>query len=133
MGRNGNPTKGLIMADVIAVVSDLIFSTKISGTARAIGFEANTVTTSQALSSALDAGDVRLVIVDMSLAKGEAPAALRCGASHASRPKTVAFYSHVQSELKEAAERAGADLIMARSKFNEQLPQLLRQYCAGTD
>jgi len=133
MGRNGNPTKGLIMADVIAVVSDLIFSTKISGTARAVGFEATIVTTSKALGAALDAGDLRLVIVDMSLTNGEAPAALRCGASHTSRPKTVAFYSHVQSELKEAAEQAGADLIMARSKFNEQLPQLLRQYCAGTD
>ena len=121
------------MANVIAVVSDLIFSTKISGTARALGIDAMIVSTTKALGAALDAGDVRLVIVDMSLANDEAPAALRCGASHALRPTTVAFYSHVQSELREAAERAGTDLIMPRSKFNEQLPQLLRQYCAGTD
>ena len=121
------------MADVIAVASDLIFSTKISGTARAVGFEAMIVSTTKALGAALDAGDVRLVIVDMSLANGEAPAALRYSASHASKPTTVAFYSHVQSELREAAEQAGAVLIMARSKFNEQLPQLLRQYCARAD
>ncbi len=133
MGRDGNSTRGLIMANVIAVVSDLIFSTKISGTARAVGVDAKIVSTTKALGAALDDGDVRLVIVDMSLANDEALAALRCGAGHVSRPTTLAFYSHVQSELKEAAERAGADLIMARSKFNEQLPQLLRQYCAGTD
>ncbi len=117
------------MAQAIAVVSDLIFSTKIRGTARALGIDAQIVSTTKALGAALDAGDVRLVIVDMSLAKDEAPAALRCGASHASRTTTVAFYSHVQSELREAAERAGADLILARSQFSEQLPELLRQYC----
>lgn len=121
------------MANAIAVVSDLIFSTKISGTARAVGVDAKIVSTTKDLGAALDAGDVRLVIVDMSLANDEALAALRCGASHASRPTTLAFYSHVQSDLREAAERAGTDLILPRSKFNEQLPQLLRQYCAGTD
>ncbi len=121
------------MADAIAVVSDLIFATKISGTAHAVGINTMIVSTTKALGAALDAGDVGLVIVDMSLADGEASAALQSVASHPSRPTSVAFYSHVQSELREAAEQAGADLIMARSKFNEQLPQLLRQYCARAD
>jgi len=121
------------MADAIAVVRDLIFSSKISGTARAVGIDAKIVSTTNALQAALDGGDVALVIVDMSLPNDEAIAALRCGAGHASRPTTVAFYSHVQSALREAAEQAGADLIMARSKFTEDLPQLLRQHCAGAD
>ncbi len=121
------------MADAIAVVSDLIFATKISGTARAVGIDTMIVSTTKALGAALDDGDVGLVIVDMSLADGEASAALQSVASHPSRPTAVAFYSHVQSELREAAERAGADLILARSKFSEQLPELLRQYCARAD
>ncbi len=52
------------MAQAIAVVSDLIFSTKIRGTARALGIDAQIVSTTKALGAALDAGDVRLVIVD---------------------------------------------------------------------
>ena len=121
------------MPGVIAVVSDLIFSTKISGTARAVGANAMIVPTPNGLEAALDAGDVALVIVDMSLPSDQASAALRCSASHASRPTTVAFYSHVQSNLREAAEQAGADFIMARSEFSAQLPQLLRQHCTDAD
>jgi DNA-binding NarL/FixJ family response regulator len=121
------------MASAIAVVRDLIFSSKIIATARAEGIDARIVSTTNALQDALDVGDVALVIVDMSLPNDDAPAALRCSASHASEPTTVAFYSHVQSELRQAAEQAGADHIMARSKFNEDLPQLLRAHCAKAD
>ena len=121
------------MRGMVAVVSDLIFSTKISGTARAVGINATIVPTANPLEAALDAGDVALVIVDMSLPGDQAIAALRCSASHASRPTTVAFYSHVKSNLREAAEQAGADFIMARSEFSAQLPQLLRQHCTDAD
>jgi hypothetical protein len=58
----------------------------------------------------------------------EAVAALRCGAGHASKPTTLAFYSHVQSELRDAAKAAGAELILPRSVFNEQLQELLTRY-----
>ena len=120
------------MADVVAVVSDLMFSSKIGGTARAVGVDAVVVSTAERLGVALDDDDVRLVMVDMSLADGEAPAAVRRAARHSSRPTIVAFYSHVQSPLKEAAERAGADLVLPRSRFNEQLPELLAQ-CGTAD
>ena len=133
MRCNVSSLRAMIMPGVFAVVSDLIFSTKISGTARAVGVNATIVPTANALDAALDAGDVALVIVDMSLLGDQASAALRCSASHASRPTTVAFYSHVQSKLRDEAKQAGADFIMARSEFSEQLPQLLRQHCTAAD
>jgi PleD family two-component response regulator len=38
---------------------------------------------------------------------------------------TVGFVSHVQTDLIDAARRAGVDEIMARSAFTAQLPQIL--------
>jgi hypothetical protein len=121
--ENGN------MAKAIAVVSDLIFSSKILGTARALGITARTVTSAAALDKELAAGSVGLVMVDMGLAGNDAPASLQRAVDHASAPTTVAFYPHVQSELKDAAKRAGAHYVLPRSKFNEDLPNLLGRHC----
>ena len=121
------------MASVVAVVRDLIFATKLAGTARELGIQAGIATTIETLQTALDEGGVRLVIVDMGLEGNEAAAALRCAANHTSRPTTLAFYSHVQSELAEAARSAGADIVLPRSKFSAQLPALLRQHCSQSD
>lgn len=119
------------MANVIAVVRDLIFASKISGTARALGIGAAVVASADALQAGLDEKDVALVMVDMSLPNDEAAAALRCAAAHASMPTSVAFFSHVQAELRDAAEQAGATIILARSSFTEQLPELIREHCGA--
>ena len=39
----------------------------------------------------------------------------------------IAFVSHVQSELIREAQKAGADLVLPRSVFSQQLDDLLRQ------
>ncbi len=117
------------MADVVVVIEDLIFSTKIQGTARAVGLDAQIVRTVEALQEALDQGKGRLVVVGMSLGADMSSRALRGAAAHASSPTTVAFYPHVQQEWRRAAEDAGADVVMVRSQFSEELPQLLKQYC----
>jgi len=116
---------------MVAVISDLIFSTKIRGTAQALGLDVRVVGTCDALSVALDPGEVRLVVVDMELGGDTAANALRCAAAHESKPTTVAFYPHVQQESRRAAEEAGADVVMVRSQFSEELPQLLKQYCGA--
>jgi hypothetical protein len=38
---------------------------------------------------------------------------------------TVGYVSHVQTELIEAARRAGVGEVLARSAFNERLPEIL--------
>ncbi len=120
------------MANVVGVVSDLMFGSKITGTAQAVGVDAATVSTIEALGTALDGGQVRLVMVDMSLPGDLAPAALRRCADHPSTPTTIAFYAHVQTDLKAAAAQAGADQIMTNGQFAQQLPQLITQYSAQT-
>lgn len=117
------------MAEIVAVISDLIFSSKIQGTGQALGLEVRVVGTCEALQEALDQGAVRLVVVDMSLNADIAPAALKLTAAHSSKPPSVAFYPHVQQEWRQAAEDAGADVVMVRSQFSETLPQLMKKYC----
>lgn len=118
------------MTDAVAVVTDLIFSTKIVGTARALGIDAQAVTTVEALEKQLAEGGVRLVMVDMSLPGDTAVDSLRQGAAHPTTPTMLAFYSHVQHELVASAEAAGATLTMPRSKFSAELPAILKRFCS---
>ena len=117
------------MADAVAVLNDLIFSTKIVSTARALGVDVLSVTSADALAAALADGDVRLVIVDMDAHGDTAVASLRRAAGHESKPTTLAFYSHVRTDHAAAASEAGATLTLPRSRFSAELPQILSRYC----
>jgi len=117
------------MAVTVAVLNDLIFSTKIVSTGQSLGVDVRAVTSAEALEAALGEGGVKLVIVDMDAPVDVAVEALRRAAGHASKPTTIAFYSHVRTDHAAAASDAGAALIMPRSKFSAELPQLLSQYC----
>lgn len=119
------------MADVVAVLNDLIFSTKIVSTGRALGFEALSVTSADALDNALADGSVRLVIVDMDAHGDAAVESIRRAATHDSAPTTIAFHSHVRTDHATAATETGATLVMPRSRFSAELPQLLSKYCAA--
>ncbi|MEK6642732.1 MAG: hypothetical protein AABZ08_02395 [Planctomycetota bacterium] len=117
------------MVSVVIVGTDLMFTSKVTGTAGALGIEAVAAATTEALTVQLEAGAVRLVTVDMSLP--QAVPALQVAAAHPTRPTTIAFYSHVQTALAEAAKAAGAGMVMPRSKFSAELPEILWQYGTG--
>lgn len=116
----------------VAVTTDLIFSSKISGTGAALGIETLAVSTTAALTDWLDRGGVRLVMVDMGLPRQTACDALQQAATHPSRPVSIAFYSHVEPEAAEAARQAGASMVLPRSKFSSELPDILRRFCLAT-
>jgi CheY-like chemotaxis protein len=40
----------------------------------------------------------------------------------------IGYISHVQGEQKLAAQQAGCDMVLARSAFSQNLPQLLKRY-----
>jgi hypothetical protein len=40
----------------------------------------------------------------------------------------MGFVSHVQADLKQAAQDAGADMVMARSAFSTNLQQILKRH-----
>ena len=110
------------MAIAVAITRDLIFSTKITGTGKALGLDAR---------AALSGGDTRLVLVDMALPENEGVDAIAHAAGLDPRPTIVAFYSHVDAKLAQMATEAGADITMPRSRFSEELPAIFQKYCAA--
>jgi DNA-binding NarL/FixJ family response regulator len=116
------------MGVAIAVVTDLIFSTKITGTGKALGKPVTVARNLARLAELLAAQELlpRLVIVDLNATGVDVMEAVRVAKAHPSRPHVVAFLSHVQAELAAGARQAGADEVMARSAFVNQLPALLQ-------
>lgn len=45
-----------------------------------------------------------------------------------SKISLVGFVSHVQADLKRAAQEKGCDVVIARSAFSQNLPTILRRY-----
>jgi len=117
------------MAIAVAITRDLIFSTKITGTGKALGLDARAASLPSAARAALSGGDTRLVFVDMALPDSEGVDAIAHAAGLDPRPTIVAFYSHVDAKLAQMATAAGADITMPRSRFSEELPAIFQKYC----
>jgi hypothetical protein len=103
---------------VVAIVRDLIFSSKITGTAKALGTSVRVIRDAGQLGD----GPFKLVLVDLSL-PGVIDAVSQWRQSHPT--PTVGFLSHVDTATITAAREAGLT-VLARSGFVEALPQLLQ-------
>ncbi|HET7212434.1 MAG TPA: response regulator [Terriglobia bacterium] len=114
-------------AKILAVVDDIFFLAKIQQTARQLGVAVESVAP-DAVQERLASDGVRGILLDLNHKSGKAIAALQgLRDNPATRPvPVVAFLSHVQTELAQAARAAGCNRVMARSAFSQQLPALLR-------
>jgi PleD family two-component response regulator len=113
---------------VIVGVDDLMFSSRISSAAKALGVEIAFARSPEAIVAAVRDTSPRLVILDLNSQRVrplEAIAALKADPALAS-VTTVGFVSHVQADLIASAREAGVDQVLARSAFVTQLPQLLQ-------
>jgi len=100
------------VARVVAISSDLLLGSKVEAMLSAAGHE---VTLSPALAEApLD--DAELIVADLD---GENPEAL-VGLG----VPVLGYYSHVDVETRQAAEAAGIDLAVPRSRMARELPEL---------
>lgn len=111
---------------VLAVVEDLFFTVKINESAKRAGVPIAFVKSQR---DALDQAAERpsLIILDLNFAaidpvdlihKLKADPAL-------SKIQLIGYVSHVQGELKQQAQEAGCDMVLARSAFSQNLLQLL--------
>jgi CheY-like chemotaxis protein len=111
---------------ILGVMSDLFFTVKIIDAAKKIGLTAEFVKEKpRALEKAKDGP--AMIVVDLNC---DAADPLRLIAAIKGNPETsaipmIGFVSHVQVELKQKAEAAGCDTVVARSVFAERLPDLL--------
>jgi CheY-like chemotaxis protein len=121
-----NAPAGLLLCD------DLIFTSRITGTARDLGLTVTPARSVEALEALarrqppacviLDLGHPNLVIADV---------VARLRGSGSSGPRVVAFGSHVDTATLQAARKVGCDPVLPRSKFVEELPRALRQWLGG--
>jgi PleD family two-component response regulator len=112
---------------ILALVADLMFSSKIRAAAKASGADVRFArTAADALDQAVSLRP-SLVLLDLNAAP---LAPLDTIARFKSDPelqgiRVVGFVSHVQGDLIQAARAAGIDEVMARSAFAAKLPELL--------
>lgn len=104
---------------VIALVTDLMFGSRITAEAKAAGAQVQILRKPEQLSDC--EGD--LLLADLNL-EGAASAAASWAAAQGRR--VVGFVSHVDSAAIAAAREAGVQEIMPRSRFVQILPQILR-------
>jgi DNA-binding NarL/FixJ family response regulator len=112
------------MAQVVALVDDLFFQAKILGTAKQLGVGIQICSTPEALVVEAAKNGTNLVIVDLNSRAKPLEAIVRIQAAVPGIP-VVAFLSHVQVELAEAARAAGCREVMPRSQFTRDLATIL--------
>ncbi len=104
------------------VCDDLIFTSRVTATARAKGLTVTPVRSAAEAVRRAGESPPACVIVDLHTAGNDLPellAGLR--AACPTMPRVVAYGSHVNKELLQAARDAGCDVVLPRSKFAASL------------
>ena len=113
--------------NVIAVVDDLFFASKLRGTAEQVGTRVHfSRSIADAVAKARDEAPA-LIIADLNAGCCDAlelARALKGDDSLAGVP-LLGFFSHVQTELQQAATAAGYDRVIPRSAFTRNLAVIL--------
>lgn len=111
------------------MVSDLFFTVKISDAAKRAGMDAEFVKDEKDLLEKAQSKPA-IIILDLSFAAGHPIKVISKIKGNAELKKTslIAFVSQVEGELKQKAQESGADIVMARSAFSQNLPQILKRH-----
>jgi PleD family two-component response regulator len=114
---------------VLAVVSDLFFSVKLTEAAKRAGLALEFVKESNdVLEKAKEKPS--LIIFDLnfdSVQPLELISKLKASASTRSI-SLIGYLSHLQAELKQQAQEAGCDMVLARSAFSQNMPQIFKRH-----
>jgi CheY-like chemotaxis protein len=131
------PVNGDANSRIFAFIEDLFFRAKIQETARKLNVKVEFVKTDKDLMERMEQnGDEKpsLIIFDLNLASvkpltliPKLKSKLKKGTS------IIGFLSHVQGDLKQKAHEVGCDMVLPRSAFSQNLPQLLRRHGAPED
>ena len=114
---------------VFAVMSDLLFRSKIDDAARRSGLELRVAKSLEQLERHLGRSEPAVVFVDLEADSPDPAAAIRSIRERAgeSAVRVIGFAGHTNIEAIEAGRAAGATLVLARSGLASQLPTLLER------
>ena len=110
----------------LLISRDLFFTSKVTGTAAALGLSVQTVGDPNVAINRAVNGDCRVLFLDLADDSLDV-AALLARLPRENRPVVIAFGSHVATARLESARVAGCDEVMPRSKFSATLPEILRR------
>ena len=113
---------------IIAVVDDLFFASKIRGTGEQVGARVHFVKSIPDAMAKAGAENPALVVVDLNAGCCDAVELARTfrGDDNLNAIPLLGFFSHVQTELQQAAIAAGFDRVMPRSAFTKNLASILQ-------
>jgi CheY-like chemotaxis protein len=122
---------------IFAFVDDLFFAAKIQETARKLNVKVEFAKSDKDLAERmLQNGEEKpsLIIFDLNNASAK-PLTLipKLKSKLKKGTSIIGFLSHVQGDLKQKAHEVGCDMVLPRSAFSQNLPQLLRRHGAPED
>jgi CheY-like chemotaxis protein len=132
------PTRDDSNSRIFAFVDDLFFAAKIQETARKLNVKVEFAKSDKDLAERMQQnGEEKkpsLIIFDLNNANAK-PLTLipKLKAKLKKGTSIIGFLSHVQGDLKQKAHEVGCDMVLPRSAFSQNLPQLLRRHGASED
>jgi CheY-like chemotaxis protein len=112
------------MADVVYLVQDLVFTSKVREAAAHLGIEVTNARDPEAL--VLGARQARLVIVDLRLPDALRALDLLAADPVAAAVASVGFVDHERADTIAEARARGCRQVLAKGQFASMLPELLR-------
>jgi hypothetical protein len=109
------------MARVVSIAEDLMVASRVDAALTGAGHH---VVLARSLQEASLDG-VELLVVDLDVENPEAVVGLGV--------PVLGYYPHVDVETKKAADAAGVDLVVPRSKMSRELPELVAGLLQGGD
>ena len=115
---------------ILAVVDDLLFTVKIRDAASRTGLDVEFLKSVQDVLEIAAKDKPLLIILDLNNTSVDPLDLISKLKSHAdlNRISLIGYLSHVQGELKQKAQEAGANIVMARSAFSQNLQQILKRH-----
>ena len=114
---------------ILAVVSDLFFSVKLTEAAKRCGLELEFVKDpTEVLEKAKE--KPTLIVFDLNFDAAEPLKLIGKLKGHSTTKgiSLLGYLSHVQAELKQSAQEAGCDMVLARSAFSQNLTQVFKRH-----
>lgn len=103
---------------------------KIGDAAKRAGLQAQFVKTEQDTIAQLQEPPL-VVILDLNCNSVDPIQLIKAVKQENPKMSIIGFVSHVQGELKQLAQESGCDMVMARSAFSQNLPQILKRHAGA--
>jgi hypothetical protein len=107
------------VARIQAIVADLMLGSRVSETLGAAGHE---VAVAPAIAQAGDLDRADVIVADLDCENPETLVGLGM--------PVLGFYQHTDAATREAAEAAGVDLVVPRSRLAREMPELVARLLA---